>query len=77
MAKNKLYKHHRSKSALIMRNFSLSLMGFIAVVAIAAIPTYISKNNVAEANASNEVEVNNIVTDDGVELLTVDVQPSL
>ncbi len=52
--KNKLYKHHRSKFVLVMRNFSIVFSSLVALVAIVAIPTYITERNVSEAEAKKE-----------------------
>ena len=54
--KNKLYKHHKSKAAMLTRNFSIAVSSLFALVAIVAIPTYISSNNVAETKAVNTTE---------------------
>lgn len=40
--KNKLYRHHKSKVALIMRNFSISFLGLFIFGLAVTIPTYIS-----------------------------------
>ena len=40
--KNKLYHHHKSKFSIVMRNFSLSVVGVFAFVAAISVPTYIS-----------------------------------
>ena len=77
MAKNKLYKHHKSKFVLAVRNFSLGLASFVAIVAIAAIPTYLSTNNVSEANAVDEVEIKQSVTEEEVDLLSAQTQINL
>ena len=37
--KNKLYKHHKSKFVLVMRNLSIAISGLLALGAIMAIPT--------------------------------------
>jgi len=51
LVKNKLYKHHKSKFVLAMRNFSIALSGFLILGGVVAIPTYISDKSVAEAEA--------------------------
>ena len=51
VVKNKLYKHHRSKIVLAMRNLSVSLLALGGVVAIVTIPTYIRFKNVESAEA--------------------------
>ena len=53
--KNKLYKHHKSKVALVARNLSIALSSFVALVALAAIPTYFSSNSDTEVQANNSV----------------------
>ena len=54
--KNKLYKHHRSKFVLVMRNLSITVTGLVAVFAIVAIPTYISEKNISKAEAEKANE---------------------
>ena len=56
MVKNKLYKHHKSKAALLLRNFTIGFSFLLAVVGLAAIPTYISASNVSEAKANEAVK---------------------
>lgn len=53
--KNKLYKHHKSKFVLVARNLSIALSSFVAIVALAAIPTYFSSNSDTEVQANNTV----------------------
>ena len=55
IVKNKLYKHHKSKFALVARNLSIALSSFVALVALAAIPTYFSSNSDTEVKANNSV----------------------
>ena len=40
--KNKLYRHHKSKFSLVLRNFSFAFMGAFLVLGGITIPTYIS-----------------------------------
>lgn len=40
--KNKLTKHHKSKASFVIRNVSIAVSTFVALVAIVAIPTYIN-----------------------------------
>lgn len=40
--KNKLFRHHKSKFALVVKQFSLTCLGVFAVLSAVAIPTYIS-----------------------------------
>ena len=57
--KNKLHKHHKSKAALLFRDFSLTISGLFLIIALAAIPTYISASNISETKAvetANKVE---------------------
>ena len=57
--KNKLYKHHKSKAGLFARNLSIAISSFIALVALAAIPTYFSANSNTEVKANNETTETN------------------
>lgn len=43
--KNKLRKHNKSKSSLIMRQISIATLSISSVIAIVAIPTYINIRN--------------------------------
>lgn len=56
VVKNKLYKHHKSKIGLIVRNLSIAISSFIAIVALAAIPTYISSSSNTEVKANNSAD---------------------
>ncbi len=56
VVKNKLYKHHKNKFVLAMRNFSISIASLLAVIAIVAIPTYIKGNVRAEAESSADIQ---------------------
>ena len=40
--KNKLYRHHKSKFVLIVKQFSLTCLGVFSVLSAIAIPTYIT-----------------------------------
>ena len=53
--KNKLYKHHKNKAALIARNLSIAFSSFVALVALAAIPTYFSSNSDTEVKANSSL----------------------
>lgn len=67
--KNKLYKHHKSKFVLVMRNFSIVFSSVVALLAIVAIPTYISERNISEAEAKveeNSSEVENAPEDNQI-----------
>ena len=53
--KNKLFRHHKSKFTLILRNFSLTCMGVLIVLGGIAIPTYISiSSNLNVATEASE-----------------------
>ena len=58
--KNKLFRHHKSKFALMLRNFSLTFMGLFLVVAAFTVPTYLSVVGSAEyqmqASEANDEE---------------------
>ena len=56
LVKNKLYKHHRSKVALVARNFSIALSSLFVLAAIVAIPTYIRASSPSEAIATEVVQ---------------------
>jgi cytoskeletal protein RodZ len=55
--KNKLYKHHKSKFVLVVRNLSITVTGLVALFAVVAIPTYISEKNISKAEAENSNEI--------------------
>ena len=57
LVKDKLYKHHRSKVALLARNFSIAFSSFVALVALIAIPTYFSAQPTQAAEAKNLTQV--------------------
>ena len=40
--KNKLYMHHKSKTSLVLRNFSVAFFGFAFFLSAVTIPTYFS-----------------------------------
>lgn len=53
--KNKLFRHHKSKFTLALRNFSLTCMGVLIVLGGIAIPTYISiSSNLNVATEASE-----------------------
>ena len=54
--KNKLYKHHKSKYALFIRDLSIAFSSFLALVAIIAIPTYFSTKNNTEVKANEQTQ---------------------
>ena len=59
--KNKLYHHHKSKFSIVMRNFSLSVVGVFAFVAAISVPTYISIHNEQKMEMkATEVEEENL-----------------
>ena len=43
--KNKLFRHHKSKFSLVVRNLSFAFIGIFTVLGGIAIPTYISISN--------------------------------
>ncbi len=59
ICKNKLYKHHKSKAVLVIRNFSIFFSSFVALAAIVAIPTYINASRISETKASEVLEEEN------------------
>ena len=54
--KNKLYKHHRSKFVLTMRNFSIAFGSLFLLAGLIGIPTYISTNNMKQVEAKKVEE---------------------
>lgn len=59
--KNKLFHHHKSKFSIVMRNFSLSVVGVFAFVAAISVPTYISIHNEQKMEMkATEVEQENL-----------------
>ena len=60
--KNKLYRHHKSKLSLVVRNFSFAFIGFFTVACSIVIPTYISISSSLEIQtqaAEEKVNDNN------------------
>ena len=55
--KNKLYKHHKNKFALMMRNFSLTFASLFAIAAVVAIPTYISSNQTSQVTTAESASL--------------------
>lgn len=55
--KNKLYKHHKNKFVLLMRNFSLTFASIFAIAVVAAIPTYISSNQSSQVTTAESATV--------------------
>lgn len=62
--KNKLYKHHKSKSYFYIKDFSFAIAALIGIGTSIAVPTYIAANKTedialkADANLQEEVEEN-------------------
>lgn len=40
--KNKLYKHHKTKASFVVRHLGFTFMGLSLLVAVVALPTYLS-----------------------------------
>lgn len=55
--KNKLYKHHKNKVLLAIRNFSFFMSLIIAFVGLAAIPTYIQSNSSSQTSAESPSQI--------------------
>ena len=56
MMKNKLYKHHKSKSFFMIRNFSFAVVALLGVGLTIAIPTYISSIKEQQISAKAQAE---------------------
>ncbi len=54
--KNKLYKHHKSKTAYYLRHFSLAFLGLFFVGSAVVVPTYISSIQNSQISAKAESE---------------------
>ena len=64
VVKNKLYKHHKSKFVLAMRNFSIATLSLLALFGLCAIPTYINEKPIASAEAESAQHENSDSTDE-------------
>ena len=56
MMKNKLYKHHKSKSFFMIRNFSFAVVALLGVGLTIAIPTYIASINEQQTSTKAKAE---------------------
>ena len=69
--KNKLFRHHKSKMSLVVRNFSLAFVGVFTILGGITIPTYFSisrsLNVVTQAAEENNDDTLLKNTDDPVE----------
>ena len=56
--KNKLYKHHKSKNHMLVKNFSIVCASVLGIFGIIALPTYISINSQPQiqSKAATKVE---------------------
>ena len=56
--KNKLDKHHKSKASFVVRHLGFTFMGLSLLVAVVALPTYLSihANEKVATMAENEEE---------------------
>ena len=67
--KNKLYKHHKSKSYFYIKDFSFAIAALIGIGTAIAVPTYIAANKTedvplkADANLEDKVEDNTEATE--------------
>lgn len=70
---NKLFCHHKSKSSILMKEFSLTFLGVFTLMSTIAVPTYIStlstQKIVTQAseekeNESNEKDAQNELEED-------------
>lgn len=48
--KNKLYKHHKSKSYFYIKNFSFALVALIGLGVAVSVPTYIASHKTEEVS---------------------------
>ena len=56
--KNKLFRHHKSKASIVLRNFSLSFLGIFLAFSAITIPTYFSvRGDNRQQMQASEVEV--------------------
>ena len=54
--KNKLYKHHKSKSYFLIKDFSFALITLIGLGVGITVPTYIATQNAQEISTKAESE---------------------
>ena len=64
--KNKLYKHHKSKSVFYIKNFSFAFLALAGLGVALSVPTYIASQNAAEISTKAESNKENKDTDDDV-----------
>ena len=61
--KNKLYKHHKSKSYFYIKDFSFALLGLLAIGTAITVPTYIASHKTEEvslkADSDNSEQLEN------------------
>ena len=71
--KNKLYKHHKSKSYFYIKDFSFAILGLVAIGTAITVPTYIASHKTeeisikAESNNANENENSEAVEENNQE----------
>ena len=78
VVKNKLYKHHKSKFVLAMRNFSTATLSLLALFGLCAIPTYINSDvdNKIQAKDDSQVAKSdvNVSEEETEELLSINME---
>ena len=61
--KNKLYKHHKSKSYFYIKDFSFALLGLLVIGTAVIVPTYIASHKTEEvslkADSDNSEQLEN------------------
>lgn len=76
--KNKLYKHHKNKAVLVIRNFSIAAASLFGFIALAAIPTYINSGVDSKIQAKDDSQVAksdvNVSEEETEELLSINME---
>ena len=70
--KNKLYKHHKSKSSFVVRRFSFTVLGLSLFAFAVSLPAYLNthKDEKVPTLAESEEEVVENVNDEEVSILS-------
>ena len=57
--KNKLYKHHKSKSFFYIKDFSFGILAILGIGTAIAVPTYIASHQNEEVSLKAESKIEN------------------
>ena len=61
--KNKLHKHHKTKSYLYFKDFAFGIIGLVTIGAAISIPTYIASNIPEEVSIKADTHKSQIESD--------------